>query len=334
MISLSDFDTEPPGNYDDNQLVEAGGSNPDAKPLECYTHTSVAIVLRETFPVRLAITKFLNDLRSPATYADTLRLDAELRTAYKRLSRTLQAYSATGTSPAQFELYFVDFIIRRYLLILHVPFVSAALHDAAYAFSRRVAVETSLKLFRAACPVAPAPPAPHSSQEPLARSDFAQLSLCAAGLFRSTPVRACLVLIAELHAQAVEEESLGPVDPRPDLLAAIYDVRDWYLRRIEAGETNIKGYLLSAAMPQYIEGMVQGLPEEELYRLIQKGVEEAGRTCLGILEKIAEQYRTADKDECAAISGLDLMSENVDWWNVYDMVGSHIPRCGNLCFIC
>lgn len=61
LVSLDDFDTEPPGNFDDDQLV---AEDPVPKQDGNFTQVSIAIALRKTFSVRLAVTKFLNDLGS------------------------------------------------------------------------------------------------------------------------------------------------------------------------------------------------------------------------------------------------------------------------------
>jgi hypothetical protein len=123
------------------------------KPEEDFTQVSIAIALRKPFPLRLAVTKFLNDLGSNGTYEETLRLDAELRASYKTLCRTLQGCNSyTRASPSRFELRAVDFLMYRYLSSLHIPFFSPALHETTYTFSRKIAVETSLKIWCAAYP--------------------------------------------------------------------------------------------------------------------------------------------------------------------------------------
>ncbi len=56
--------------------------------------------------------KFLNDLASQGTYEETLRLDADLRAAYKALCRSLQAYGSkagAASPPSRFEISVVDF---------------------------------------------------------------------------------------------------------------------------------------------------------------------------------------------------------------------------------
>jgi hypothetical protein len=120
LVSLDDFDTEPPNNFDDEQLVT---EDPVPKPEEDFTQVSIAVALRKTFPLRLAVTKFLNDLGSNGTYEETLRLDAELRASYKTLCRTLYGCNSyTRASPSRFEIRAVDFLMFCYLSSLHIPF--------------------------------------------------------------------------------------------------------------------------------------------------------------------------------------------------------------------
>lgn len=64
LISMEDFTTEPPGNFDDEQLTD---TESDVRPANTYTQTSVSIALRKTFTARLAVIKFLNDVASTGT---------------------------------------------------------------------------------------------------------------------------------------------------------------------------------------------------------------------------------------------------------------------------
>lgn len=145
LISIDDFDTKPPGNFDEDQLA---AGNPVSKPENDLTQASIAIALRKTFPHRLAVVKHLNNLGSHSAYEETLRLDAELRSSYRVLCRSFQrCQSNSGTTPAQFGRCAVDFIMHRYLSALHIPFFGVALHEPAYSFSRNVVVENSLKIW-------------------------------------------------------------------------------------------------------------------------------------------------------------------------------------------
>ncbi|EHK98620.1 putative Uncharacterized transcriptional regulatory protein [Glarea lozoyensis 74030] len=110
LISLDDFNTQPPSNLDDDQLTT---NEPIPKPEEEMSQVSIAIALRKTFPIRLAIAKFLNDLHSNGTYEETICLDKQFRACYKVLCRTVQGpKSNTGSSTVQPEVYVVEFRIK------------------------------------------------------------------------------------------------------------------------------------------------------------------------------------------------------------------------------
>lgn len=181
----------------------------------------------------MAIARFLNDIHADRpTYQETLRLDAELKVAYKSLSQTLRGFQGQQ-GPTEFELKIMEFFLSRYFLALHLPFFGPALNDAAFAYSRNTVIETSLKLWKVIS----------------GTGDMARLSLCAYGALRSVPSQACLVMAIELRAQlAVDEAALVPPSPRPDLLATLQSGRDWMFLRIKAGETNIKGHLAMWAL--------------------------------------------------------------------------------------
>ncbi|KAF2184010.1 hypothetical protein K469DRAFT_784764 [Zopfia rhizophila CBS 207.26] len=287
FISLDDFDTAPPGNFDDDQLVT---DDPVPKPADNFTQVSIAIALRKTFPHRLAVTKFLNDLASPGTYEETLRLDAELRAAYKALGRTLQAS---------------DFLMHRYLSSLHVPYFGPALHETAYAFSRKVVVESSLKIWRAACPSWSLMAArPRGDAAPSDGDDLPRLAVCSSGFYPTVAIHAALLIALELRTQLQEEESLSPVPLRPDLLSVLDDAKAWCLRVIKAGETNVKGYLLMSVVSAQIEGLMRGLGKDEVAELLAKAVENVEERCLPILEEMAAAQGQGE----GAVDGLQQVS--------------------------
>lgn len=284
LVSLDDFDTEPPANLDDGQLV---ADDPVPKPDVYFTQMSVAIALRKTFPLRLQVTRCLNNLGSRCTYEEALRLDAELRASYKSLRQSLQGRnSTTRPSCPQFAACAVDFLMQRYMVSLHVPFFQPALCETAYAFSRRVVVETSLKIWGAACPSSAVTAAQsHHSGGPSGREDFTRLIACGSGFFRTSAFQASLLIAMELRAQLLEEEdSLGPVSLRPDLLSVLEEAKTWSLRCIEAGETNTKGYLGNCVVAAQIQGLLRRVGEDELSEMIVKAAEEAEERSLLVLE--------------------------------------------------
>ncbi|KAJ0272936.1 hypothetical protein COL940_010165 [Colletotrichum noveboracense] len=294
LISMSDFDTAPPGNFDEEQL-EADGPTP--RPPSAFTQVSVAIALRQTFPQRLAVVNFLNGLRvSPGTYEDTLRIDTELREAFKGLSRILRTAFSSSSSQAQkakSEVQLVDFHMQRYLISLHAPYFGPG-HGTAYTYSQKAVVESSLRIWRAVCP----PPALASNGPQLnpgvgeTESDLPRLASCSSGFYQTATFHAALLIALDLRSQLQEEEEyslLGPTPLRPDLMSVMEEARMWCLRVIEAGETNVKGYLLMNLVAAQIRSMMGLMKKDEVAGELIKAVKGVEEKCLPILERMAEE---------------------------------------------
>jgi hypothetical protein len=316
LCSLNDFNTMPPGNFDDEAINQ---QNPSPAPDDVFTDVSVALALRKMLPLRLCIVKTLNSISSHAGYEETLRLDQELRGASKQISRELQGYKAKGTGarkPSRFQTRIVDFLIRRYMTAIHMPFFSASLKETQYAFSRRVVIETSLKTWCNIFPMSTAM-ASHSQDKalPLETDDLSRLALCGSGSFRTSSMQAVFLIAAELKTQVQEETStLGPMSLRRDLYSVLQEAKKWSLHCIEAGETNIKGYLFLCLVCAQINGLMRGLSREELPTVLLEAADEAEAGCLSILEgKIdAATVDTNSQDDM----GIDPVSEIMADWSL------------------
>jgi hypothetical protein len=110
--------------------------------------------------------------------------------------------------------------------------------------------------------------------------------ICGSGIFHTAVFQSTLIVAVELKAQLQEETSLRPIMLRLDLLAVLEDSKQFSLRCIEAGETNIKGYLFDSMVGSQIDGLKHSLQQEELRELIVKATEDAMEICLLLLEKM------------------------------------------------
>jgi hypothetical protein len=281
FISLNEFDTQPPGNFDDADLE---ATKPTAKPSNQYTQSSIAIALRQTLPARLAVVKFLNDLFSAGTYKETLRIDHDLRSVYKDLRRKVQSYiHGAGPTPMSFELQAVDFILHRYMLSLHVPYFSASLQEVTYAYTRKTIVESSLKLWSLAGSsrvITGSPSFPYDEK------DLPRLCRCGSGFFRAFAFQSASLLGVELRA-LYQEDSISEVNIRPDLINIVEDAADWYLQCIRAGETGIKGYMLLSILSTQIGAIKRNVSKDDMPLLIIKAAETGSDRCLPVLEQLA-----------------------------------------------
>ncbi|KAI1412362.1 putative C6 transcription factor [Hypoxylon sp. FL1857] len=315
LISLDSFDAEPPGNFDDEQIT---AEDAIPKPETEFTQTSTAIAIRKTFPARLAIAKLLNDPGSRGTYRETLRLDGELRAAYKVLLRTLQGYkSSPGPRPSEFEMDVAILFMNRFFLSLHTPFFAPAMHEAAYAFSRKVIVETSLKIWRAVYPSSTAmnlqahPDAASSSKHFLPR-----LVICASGFFRIVALQASVHIATEVIEELKEEDTLGPGLVRQDLLTILDETKDWAWKCIEAGETSIKGYFLACLLAAQIEGLMQGLSNDDLAHFLINIVVKEEEKCIPVLEEMAAKYQTENAAEGLQHTPSTIQSQLLEDWDL------------------
>lgn len=275
FFSLDDYNTAPPSNFDDEQLVDA---DPIARAEGVYTHTSISVALRKTLPARLAVLKFLNDINSTGTYEETLRIDSDLRAAHRLLRRTIQAYTTSATSfPSQFTLQAVEFIMQRYITCLHLPFFASALNDPVYAYSRKSTVDSSLKIWSMACPDM------SGNTYPSKETDLARLCRCTAGFFRMYAFHGATFLATELRTRIQEDEDDLDALP-PPLQNIVDDAANWYLRCIQAGETGMKGYLLLRLIGTWIHATKHHMNRSELPALLVDASEQAAGICIPILE--------------------------------------------------
>lgn len=315
LLSQDDFDAEPPRNLDDESLLAD-----DAVPQgdDTFTDTSVARALRATFPARLQLTKALNDLASGVEdYAATLQLDGDLRQAFKTMRQTLQRCASPSSVPV-FAATAVDFIVLHYLSSLHAPYLGPSAHDsAAYAFSRKVLLDSSLQLWAAV--------GTSSSAADAHVNLLARLARCGAGFFRTASFRAAQVVTAELRAQLREEEA-GLVPLRADLLAVVEESRLWSVRCVEAGETNVKGCLVTGMVAAQVEMLRKGAGWEETERAVMRGAEEALDCCLGVLDGMTVATRTQKRgvdsqDVEESIEDWDFDVSLSCWWRVGRLYG-------------
>lgn len=317
LMAPSDFDTHPPSNFDDEQLTESNELPSIPRPLNAFTQTTVQLVLLRSFPIRLAIAQYVNHFNSSATYQETLRWNTELTNACRTLSATFQPfYDPAGILPKRlslFQLRLAESMVHRFFLALNHPWLWSAHNNPAYYFARKMCVETSLKLYRAIATGSPAGDSGTASQT----DDFTRLATCGYGAFRSVPTLAVLTICLELLWQVQEDRSfrqsmafdaqperqgrgseadVGPAvgigvgsgaAPRQDLQEAVTYSISWAERRIQNGETNIKGYLLYSALLSQAQALQRGASDAEVERQVQNSITEDLNRCWHLLKGAA-----------------------------------------------
>jgi hypothetical protein len=294
MVSVGDFDTEPPGNFDDDQVLT---ENLISRPDGVFTQTSTARALRKTYSSRLNIAKLLNDLRHGDSYQETLRLDAELKASYKEAIQTLQSSNRNGSSPSEFDLSAMDFTMRRYLSALHFPFFGLSLKEPSYAFSRKMTTETAFRMWSIG----------------RNNSAFARFVTCSTGFFRTATWLASVMLLLDLRNQVQEDNTLSPTPLQPDIFNMMQDAKPWTLKCVEAGETNIKGHLITCLLLAQIRGTMNRLSKEEMAQGMIRGGEEATREAFVALEASVVQLEP---------DGVEFQAPPLDFGEDWDLMVS------------
>ncbi|KAJ1326935.1 proline utilization trans-activator [Microdochium nivale] len=321
LIALEDFDTLPPGDYNDEQI--AGGVHPLPGLSTRTTQMTIPLRLRSTLAQRLTVVKYLNDLTPHGSYEETLRLDKELRTAYKALTLSVaprQASLAGGSSsasiapdqPTLFQTHVLSTLLNLYLLALHLPYFGPSLQETAYAYSRKVVVDLSLRIWRTTCPV---PSSSVSASDQV--NDLPRLALCSAGLFPTAAVHAAFLVGVDVRMQLEEQQDMGAIVVRPDLVSVLDEARKWCLKNIEAGETNIKGYLLVSVVIAQVQALTSGsgggsVSSESAAGLLVEAVEQVGEECLPRLTSMLAKTRGAESVPLVTLSSGNVLPESLD----------------------
>lgn len=250
------------------------------------------------------------------------------------MSRSLPALTSDNRSPSLFQKRMLDIIFSRYFIALHVPFFASALTEPAYAFSRKTVVEMSLKAYYCARPQAAAfvhhaaslvpstipTPTPDTTTSSNV-DEYARLSLTGGGFFRYVPHQASVLIALELQNQLQDDVAFGSPTARPDLLNALHDACDWTLQRVRAGETNIKGFLFTAALSAQIDASLQGMDKAGCEQHILKKCIEAGHQALEILKQHAAYIpATADSTSVGMEQpGLNAMDDTEEEWDAVSL---------------
>lgn len=290
LISCQDFDCEPPANVDDCQIDEGIQIPLVSKSMNMFTQTSIQILLSRSLPLRLEIAKLINDFRSDASYNETIRLGTELTTLNRSISLLVNAFSTNLAKPSIFQTKIMDLLTQRFLLALHFPFAIKAKTNVNYYFSRKICLDSSLAILSYS-------PLPTVLDNQIQGDDYTQTIVLGGGLFRNILLHAAIAICLELITQLQEDPppftSASRSLSRKELHKAIQGYIDLTVRRIQAGETNVKGYLMSSCILAQIDAMEAGTSVEQgMVDVMRKDLE----FCYQLLKERTEEGATQQLD--------------------------------------
>ncbi|KAK3309843.1 uncharacterized protein B0T15DRAFT_386897 [Chaetomium strumarium] len=284
MISETDYDCGPPSNIDDAQLDPGvSGVAAMAKPLTNFTGTSIQCALVRTLPARLEVAKYLNDFGSEQTYDETLRLGNKLRVVLEENMRLFRSYSGQQQQPTAFQVKLFELLTYRFLLVLHFPFAIKARKNPRYYFSHKVCLDLSLSLLRCH----PAAPNSLATSFQAVEEDYARLQVLGSGIFRNSPLRAVIFVCIELLVQL--EDELGQIGStfnslgRQELYKIVAEYVQLLAKRIEAGETTVRGHVFFSGLLAHIDALQASSPSKDDIRAAMKRSLEHGQNILKVM---------------------------------------------------
>lgn len=319
-ISPDTSDTLPPADLNDTELM-AEDEPIDAESSGRFTDMSVALALRGTFRDRLAVYQMLNATPFRGTYDDTIRLHHRFTAAFRALTSKLKSYTSSERRPTSFQCRLVEVLARRCLLSLHIPYLGPGFKDPAFSFSRNQVTESAVRMYDLLFPStslrSERPLIPNEDDlETLSTEgdDLSRFAICAAGFWRLLASQPAMIILLELQAAMQDDESLGPPTVRPDLLNILRHSLPYYLSRIKAGETNVKGFLFTAAIAGHLQALMNGLTGPGVLEPILSAAIRTEKTCLDLLK---QQYGSTEVADAGVgddqFDWDSLMAGNEEW---------------------
>lgn len=151
MIHEEECDTEPPSNLvdtdfdEDCEVLPPSRPPTDSTPMLYYRHKSrLAKIFRRIYRHALSF--------QVSSYADTMKLDAELEEAHKEVPPSLRmrplALSFTDQPYMILNRLYCDLVYLKSVCILHRNYLSKNRLDPAFSYSRRVCGDAGLQVLK------------------------------------------------------------------------------------------------------------------------------------------------------------------------------------------
>lgn len=241
-ISLGDFDTGPPLNVNDEDLVGASAmtGTPKQQSDGVITQTSLQRFLLRSLPDRLGMLHCMNGMGNPMKDEEILSLSAKISKACRECvpyCQPIQRGSEAAENGrnevviATFRQAMTQLLLRRFLLVLHRPLAGRINENALYYHSRKVSFDTAAALLQ-------------TVNGTNASGTFSHLMVRGGGMFRSCLNHVSLGLASELLIEIGDledgEERGGSSAYRRLLADAVKEVRDLWVERLRRGDTNVR----------------------------------------------------------------------------------------------
>ena len=308
-VSTDHYDTTPPANVNDQAVSPETQVSPTELPPDQISDNSLQLLLLQNLPLRLRIAATMSSLNQQYSHDCAIETGNALKSASREIMTfisTAQSLPRTGSlSLSQFHAQFLDVYMRRYILLLHRPFVIQSRTDPRFYYSRKVCLETTMVIASYA----------YNLNLPAGKlDDLSRLLLVVRGpLNGPLSLDVVTMLGLELVTQ-LEEAGIGPytaIDPaeriaranRTPILEVLEHIKSQLLQIIALGSPSLKRYGYISAMLAQVYAMENGQSSSQA---VITSVKESMATVLPLLE--ATMAASAPRDSVATLTNPELVS--------------------------
>jgi hypothetical protein len=256
MFSTTISTTRPPNIEDSESFERPHVSSPSLQSL-----------LIKSLPLRLNITRVVNQMQDEASYNKVLELGHELASACRDLGTAI----TRAGSPNSFSSTFCTHLVSRFLLCLHYPFALRSVENPLYAHSRQACLEAALDLVS-------------FLQDGL----YSCVLRTGGGMFRDILTRGALIIFVELNTEPevgisafAKQRYRARLQP---LLEAAQQIVNYARDRIWLGDMNVKIYVWLSMMNAQARARLDGLPIEQA---VSSAMHESLRAVKNMLKTLA-----------------------------------------------
>jgi hypothetical protein len=137
-------DCSPILNIDDADLTDEGDSEASAKDWDQYTNSSLLMISRSSFALRVALNSVVNDLGSPLQWEQIASYEVLVTTELEKLPSWVK--SETENSEAGLSGSILQIQLLQFLILLHTPFARKRSANSRYSTSRMICFQAATKI--------------------------------------------------------------------------------------------------------------------------------------------------------------------------------------------
>ncbi|CRG85604.1 putative transcriptional regulatory protein C417,09c [Talaromyces islandicus] len=291
-MSYDDFDTERPGNINDEDIDE------NTEILSQYLHeavtdTSLQRLLQKYLRVRMEVIRRVNGFGPDFSQGEIQSITSQLNNACRECDGIMQAENENEVNI--FKRNMADLFLRRFLLTLHRQLASAAHIDhPEFYFSRKVCLDSAIALL-----------------SPPPNTNFSHLGLLGGGIFKNRIIHVSLALSSELLIDLDENGSTPWLSNyRRMLIDEIRESLRQTAGRIQLGETNIHLHMKLRVVLCRAEWLEPGI---SLQQRMMQAAKESLETSYSTMQARLEAMTTSQHQNVETFAPQDFDPQDLDF---------------------